>query len=81
MNDAVASAAKLAKLKDYRVREYPEPPGLFDKYFDDFQQSAKNEAIEKELGAGGLKTYSTLKKVKQLLGITQTRMPFDLVIE
>lgn len=81
LSDALASAASLAKLKDYRLREYPDPPGLFDKYFDDFQQNAKNKAIEKELGSDGLKTYSTLKRVKQLLGITQTRIPFDLVIE
>ncbi|HKH62558.1 MAG TPA: signal peptide peptidase SppA [Flavitalea sp.] len=81
LNDAVASAATLAKVKDYRLREYPEPPGLFDKYFDDFSENAKNEAIKEELGADGLKTYSTLKKVKQLLGITQARMPFELIIE
>ncbi|HKH63060.1 MAG TPA: hypothetical protein VKA49_19600, partial [Flavitalea sp.] len=61
--------------------EYPEPPGLFDKYFDDFSENAKNEAIKEELGADGLKTYSTLKKVKQLLGITQARMPFELIID
>lgn len=81
LNDAIASAATLAKVKDYRLREYPEPPGLFDKYFDDFTENAKNEAIKEELGADGLKTYSTLKKVKQFLGITQARMPFELIIE
>ena len=81
LNDAVASAAKLANVKDYRLREYPEPPGLFDKYFDDLRENAKNDAIKEELGTDGVRTYSTLKRVKQLLGITQTRMPFDLVIE
>ena len=79
--DAVSSAAKLAGVKDYRLREYPEPPGLFDKYFEDFRGNAKNDAIKEELGTDGLRAYSTLKRVKQLLGITQTRMPFDLVIE
>jgi protease-4 len=81
LNDAVASAAKLANLKDYRLREYPEPPGIFDKYFDDFRESAKNKAIVEELGADGLKTYSTLKTVKQLLGIAQARIPFDIEIQ
>jgi protease-4 len=81
LNDAVASAAKLANLKDYRLREYPEPPGIFDKYFDDFRESAKNKAIVEELGADGLKTYSTLKTIKQLLGIAQTRIPFDIEIQ
>ena len=81
LNDAVASAATLAKIKDYRLREYPEPAGFFDKYFDNFRETAKNQAITEELGADGVKTYSTLKKVKQLLGITQARMPFEFVIE
>jgi protease-4 len=80
LNDAVASAAKLAKIEEYRLREYPDPPSIFDLYFGEFEQNAKNAAIEKELGTEGLKTYSTLKKVKQLLGITQARMPFDFVI-
>ena len=81
LNDAVASAATLAKVKDYRLREYPEPAGFFDKYFEDFRENAKNRAITEELGADGVKTYSALKKVKQLLGITQARMPFEFVIE
>jgi protease-4 len=80
LKDAVASAAKMAKLKEYRLREYPDPPSIFDIYFGDFQENAKNAAIEKELGTGGMKTYNALKKVKQLLGITQARMPFDLHI-
>jgi len=79
--DALASAAKLAKLKEYRLREYPDPPGIFDMIFEDFQQNAKNSAIEKELGSEGFKTYSALKRVKQLLGISQTSMPFELVID
>lgn len=81
LNDAIASAAKLAKVKEYRLRQYPDPPSIFDLYFGDFEQNAKNTAIEEELGPNGLKTYSTLKRVKQLLGITQARIPFDFVIQ
>jgi protease-4 len=81
LNDAIASAAKLAKITEYRLREYPDPPSIFDLYFGEFEQNAKNAAIEKELGPDGLKTYSTLKKIKQLLGVTQARMPFDLTIQ
>jgi protease-4 len=80
LNDAIASAAKLAKIKEYKLREYPDPPSIFDLYFGDLEQNAKNSAIEKELGPDGLKTYGALRKVKQLLGITQARMPFDLDI-
>lgn len=81
LEDALASAARMASLKEFRLREYPDPPGLFDQYFEDFQQNAKNEALEKEIGSDGMKTYSTLKKIKQLFGITQTRIPFELLID
>ena len=81
LNDALASAANLAKIKEYRLREYPDPPGLFDALFGDLQQNAKNAAIEEDLGTDGMKTYSTLKKLKQFLGITQARMPFELLID
>jgi protease-4 len=81
LNDALASAANLAKVKEYRLREYPDPPGLFDALFGGLQQNAKNAAITEDLGTNGMKTYSTLKRLKQLLGITQARMPFDLMID
>lgn len=81
LNDAINCAAGLAKIKEYRLREYPDPPSIYEMIFGGFQQNAKNAAIEKELGAEGIKAYAALKKVKQLIGITQARMPFDLVIE
>ncbi len=33
IEDAIKSAAAMAKLTDYSVREYPEPKNIFDRIF------------------------------------------------
>jgi protease-4 len=81
IDDAIASAARMAKLSEYGLKEYPEPKNFFDLIFDNYRQDAKTKAIKEELGEEGMKTYSTIKRVKQMMGVTQARMPFDLDIE
>lgn len=81
LNEAIACAARLAKVKEYRIREFPEPASIIDLIMGDYQQNAKRSAIEKELGTDGIKTYSALKRVKQMVGITQARLPFDFHIQ
>ena len=81
LNEAIACAARLAKVKEYRIREFPEPASIIDLIMGDYQQNAKRTAIEKELGTDGIKTYSALKRVKQMVGITQARLPFDFYIQ
>jgi protease-4 len=76
LEDAIASAAKLAKLKDYGLREYPEPQNIFSYFMGSKEESLKKEAIEKELGASGLKTYQAIRSVKDMIGISQARLPF-----
>ena len=36
------------------------------------------KAMKEEMGEDGYRTYSTIKKVKAMMGITQAKMPFDL---
>lgn len=81
IDDAIACAARMAKLSEYGLKEYPEPKNFFDLIFDNYRQDAKTKAIKEELGEEGMKTYSTIKRVKKMMGVTQARMPFDLDIE
>jgi protease-4 len=37
--------------------------------------------MKDELGEDGYRTYQTIRKVKSMVGKTETRLPFDLVIE
>jgi protease-4 len=81
LNEAIACAARLAKVSEYRLKEYPEPYNLLELFFGGYQQNAKQSAIKEELGEDGIKTYNTLKRAKQMIGIPQARMPFDFSIE
>jgi len=81
MQEAIDCAARMAKLTDYRLREFPEPESFFDKIFGGYQQNARKAAIEEELGTEGIKVYQSLKKVKRMIGNAQARLPFEFVIE
>jgi protease-4 len=81
VQDAVDCAARMAKVSDYRLREYPEPQSFFDKIFGGYKQTYKSKAIKEELGEDGQRWYMTIKRVKAMVGITQSRMPFDFSVE
>ncbi|THU35916.1 signal peptide peptidase SppA [Niastella caeni] len=81
LDDAIACAARMAKISDYRLREYPEPHNVLDMIFGGYEKDATQSAMKKELGEDGMKTYQTIKRVKQMVGVTQARMPFEMTIE
>ncbi len=81
LQDAVDCAARMAKLTDYRLREYPDPKSIFDLLFGSYGQNTKAKVIKEELGEEGMRTYQTIRRVKRLLGVSQARMPFDFTIE
>jgi protease-4 len=80
LQDAIDCAARMAKTSDYRLREYPEPQSFFEKIFGGYQQTYKNKAIKEELGEDGHKLYMTIRRVKAMIGISQSRIPFDFSI-
>jgi protease-4 len=81
LQDAIDCAARMAKTDNYRLVEYPEPKGFLDRLLGGYRRSVSAKAMKDELGEDGYRTYMTIRKVKSMVGKTQTRMPFDLVIE
>ncbi|RYY22449.1 MAG: signal peptide peptidase SppA [Chitinophagaceae bacterium] len=81
LEDAIASAATMAKLKDYGLREYPEPQNIFSYFMGSREETMKRESIERELGKEGLKTYQALRSLKDMIGITQARLPFTYQLQ
>jgi len=79
INDAVLSAAKMAKLSDYRLVEYPEQKSILDKFGSNFNVEMKTRAIKSELGEN-YKYYEEIKGVTQMMRTPQTRLPYDIVI-
>jgi protease-4 len=81
LQDAIDCAARMAGTRDYRLVESPESKGFFDRLINNYKRSASVKAMKDEIGEEGYHTYTTLKKIRSLVGVTQARLPFDLVIE
>lgn len=81
IEDAVACAARMAKLKEYTLREYPEPKSALDLLFSNYKKYTQAETVKNELGEEGWKLYSRMKQIREDFGKPQTRMPFDMKIE
>ena len=81
MDKALAEAAKLAKIKEYRTINFPE----YEKEFGDLfaglgLASTKAAIIEEEVGAENYKIWKRLKEFSARTGI-QTVLPYELVIK
>ena len=81
LQDAIDCAARMAKTKDYRLVEYPEPKGFLERLLGGYKRSVSVKSMKDELGEDGYRMYQTIKKVKSMAGKTETRLPFDLVVE
>jgi protease-4 len=81
LQEAIDCAARMAKTNNYRLLEYPEPKGFLDRLLGSYRRSVSVKSMKDELGEDGFRTYQTIKKVKSMVGKTETRLPFDLVIE
>jgi protease-4 len=82
LQDAVDCAARMGKTHDYRLVEYPEPKSFLDRILGTYKHSMSTKAaVREEMGEEGYRTWITLKKVKSMIGVSQTRLPFDLNIE
>ncbi len=79
INDAIKSAAKKAKLKEYKLVEYPAQKDVFASFMDESTDKIKTYFIKQELG-DQFQYYQKIKSAANLSGI-QTRMPFDIIIK
>lgn len=77
-NDAVAAAGKKAKLKDYRIVEYPEQISTLKSLLDDGADNIKMYYAKQEFGENFL-IYQQMKKAIVNAGI-QARMPVDISV-
>ena len=84
VNRAIASASKLAKLKEYQVVTYPEPADKFEMMLRRFKGSSASAevmkaAIEKELG-GDYEFLKQMRELKHMNGKTLMALPFGFNI-
>ncbi|MFW0718778.1 signal peptide peptidase SppA [Pedobacter sp. N23S346] len=77
-NDAINAAAKKAKIKDFKVLEYPDVIDPLKSFMDEGTDKIKTYYTKQELGDNYM-LYQQMKKVIASSGI-QARMPFQAVI-
>jgi protease-4 len=81
MDDALEAAAKLAKIKKYSTKNYPEYDKKFGEMFENLPfAKTKENLIKEEIG---IENYTVLQKIKKFnnrKGV-QTLMPFELEIK
>ncbi|RYD55694.1 MAG: signal peptide peptidase SppA [Sphingobacteriales bacterium] len=84
LDRALESAAKLAKLKDYKIATYPEPVDKFESMMRRFggasvDASALKLAIEQQLGED-YQYYLQVKQLKDMNGRAMMMMPFNITV-
>jgi protease-4 len=80
LKDAIAEAAKRAKLEQYRIQEYPETKTWFEELTGSYKKTIQADVLKKEMGIEEWKIWQQLKGVKQMVGEPQTRLPYYLNI-
>lgn len=79
LQDAINAAAKMAKLDDYGLREYPES----ESWLNNILNKKKTEPaalIRQEIGEENYKIFEQVKKIKAMTGSVQARLPFEIII-
>jgi protease-4 len=80
LQDAINCAARMAKLKDVYLREYPEPVDIFDQLFGKSSPMSQGNKLKEELGEENYKVFMEMRKVQEISGKAQARLPFSFVL-
>lgn len=80
LSDAVKAAASMAKITTYRLKEYPEKKNILEQLFNNYKRTVSMRLIESELGADQLLMMQQVKKVKAMVGVPQTALPYTITV-
>ncbi len=81
MDDAIAKAASLAKIKKYRTQDFPEYEKSLDDILSKFGLAQSKEAmIKEEIGTENYMILQRIKRLQQLRGV-QAMLPYELEIK
>ncbi|MBX3163405.1 MAG: signal peptide peptidase SppA [Bacteroidetes bacterium] len=79
LHDAIAYAAKQAKIENYKLEELPKQTSLIDQLTKEKQEEFEEAMLKKNLGSA----YMYLKQVRSVMNMkgVQARLPFEMVVE
>lgn len=80
ITDAIACAARMAKLKDYVVAGYPEPQGFFERILGKTKPGNYMQVLKAEVGEENYLIYRQVQQLRQMSSATQARLPFSFFI-
>jgi len=81
LQQAVECAARMAKVMDYRLREWPESHSLLDRIFNSSSKDdAADSKIKSGLGEENYKIYQQMLRIREMTKGVQTRLPFEFFI-
>lgn len=80
LQNAIDCAARMANVKGYRIREYPEPSNLLNSILNKSKPDP-NVFLKEQLGEERFMLFQQLVKVKEMCGVIQARLPFDFLID
>jgi len=80
INDAIGCAARMAKLKEYTLREYPEKKNFIEELLKNYKEEVKVATIKEEIGEEQYTILQQLKNLKNMIAVPQARLPFEFNI-
>lgn len=83
LQDAIDCAARMAKLKEYGTKEYPEKKSFWEQLVNSssYKASMQESAVKENIGAQQYYMLQQVKKIKVLMQAPQARLPFDYDIK
>jgi protease-4 len=79
MEDALAAAAKLAKLDGYRIRQFPERVNWLERLTGNISKDVSTQSIRKTIGDDWHRVYEQWQSLQEGIGTVQARLPFELI--
>jgi protease-4 len=78
MQDAVNCVVGMAKLKSYRIKEFPQKKNILEQILENYKKTVKVNMIKEEIGVKEYGILQQVKQVKNMFGEPQSRLPFML---
>ncbi len=81
MNEAIACAARMAKLKDYELRQWPVVRSFWDKLFGEKDNKEMQVAVnmKQQMGEEFYVAWQQFRQLKSWVGQPQMRLPFFIM--
>ena len=80
INDAIKCAARMSKIKDYTLREYPEKKNFIEEFLKNYKEDVTTATIKEEIGEEQYTILQQLKNIRNMIAVPQARLPFEFDI-